>query len=65
MTIEEVKDKLELRLIDLIKYLYIYKKVESEAKDLQLNFVIKLEDKNYNCKCSVELEEYEDNEKLV
>ena len=42
MTIEEVKDKLELRLIDLIKYLYLYKKVESEAKDLQLNFVIKL-----------------------
>ena len=26
MTIEEVKDKLELRLIDLIKYLYLYKK---------------------------------------
>ena len=63
MTTEEVKDKLELRLIDLIKYLHIYKKIESEAEDLQLDFVIKLEDKKYNCKCSVELKEVEQCEK--
>lgn len=58
MTIEEVKD---IKLMDLIKYLYVMKKTE-EAESCELSFIINIQGKKYNCKCSIALEEYEDDE---